>query len=80
MLGCCSISCYLKYSCISNCSRRLVLMKYFKISSILAAIALVCALILAAMDMLTSPIVAKNNKETDEVAGPGQAVALHAVD
>ena len=41
-------------------------MKYFKISSILAAIALVCALVLAAMDMLTSPIIAKNNKETEK--------------
>jgi len=40
-------------------------MKYFKISSILAAIALVCALVLAAMDMLTSPIVAKNNEKTE---------------
>ena len=40
-------------------------MKYLKISSILGAIALVCALILAAMDMLTSPVVAKNSEETE---------------
>ena len=40
-------------------------MKYFKISSILALIALFCALILAGMDLLTSPIVAKNNEQTE---------------
>ena len=40
-------------------------MKYLKISSILGAIALVCALILAAMNMLTSPVVAKNSEETE---------------
>ena len=41
-------------------------MKYFKISSILAAIALVCAVILAAMDLLTSPVIAKNSEQTEQ--------------
>ena len=40
-------------------------MKYLKISSVLAGISLICALILAGMDMLTSPIIAKNNEQTE---------------
>lgn len=38
---------------------------YFKISAILGAIALVCAAILAALNMLTSPIIAKNDEEKE---------------
>jgi hypothetical protein len=37
---------------------------YFRISAILGAITLVCAVILALMNMLTSPIIAKNNDKT----------------
>ncbi len=40
-------------------------MKYLKISSILAAIALICAVLIAAMDMLTSPVIAKNDEQTE---------------
>ena len=42
---------------------------YLKISVILASIALVCALILASLNMLTSPIIAKNDekKETETI-------------
>lgn len=40
-------------------------MKYFKISAILASIALICSLVIAGMNLLTSPIVAKNNQETE---------------
>ncbi|MBR6071445.1 MAG: hypothetical protein IKP77_01265 [Acholeplasmatales bacterium] len=42
---------------------------YFKISAILGAIALVCAAILAALNMLTSPVIAKNDekKETETI-------------
>ena len=40
-------------------------MKYLKISSILAVIALFCSLVIAGMNMLTSPIVAKNNQQTE---------------
>lgn len=38
---------------------------YLKISAILGAIALVCAAILAALNMLTSPIIAKNDEEKE---------------
>lgn len=41
-------------------------MKYLKISAVLASIALVCALIIAAMNLLTSPIIAKNNAESEQ--------------
>ncbi len=37
---------------------------YFRISAILGAITLVCAVVLALMNMLTSPIIAKNNDKT----------------
>ncbi|MCR5647561.1 MAG: hypothetical protein K6F81_04700 [Acholeplasmatales bacterium] len=37
---------------------------YFRIAAILGAITLVCAVILALMNMLTSPIIAKNNDKT----------------
>ena len=42
---------------------------YLKISAILGSIALVCAIILAALNMLTSPIIAKNDakKETETI-------------
>ena len=42
---------------------------YVKISVILGSIALVCAIILAALNMLTSPIIAKNDakKETETI-------------
>ncbi len=42
---------------------------YLKISVVLASIALVCALILASLNMLTSPIIAKNDekKETETI-------------
>jgi len=38
---------------------------YLKISVILASIALVCALILAGLNMLTSPVIAKNNEQKE---------------
>ena len=38
---------------------------YFKISLVLASIALVCAAILAALNMLTSPIIEKNDKKKE---------------
>ena len=37
---------------------------YFRISAVLGAITLVCAVILALMNMLTNPIIAKNNDKT----------------
>lgn len=37
---------------------------YFRISAVLGAITLVCAVILALMNMLTSPIIANNNDKT----------------
>jgi hypothetical protein len=42
---------------------------YLKISAVLAVIALVCAAILAGLNMVTSPIIAKNNeaKETQTI-------------
>lgn len=42
---------------------------YLKISVILGSIALVCAIILAALNMLTSPVIAKNDakKETETI-------------
>ena len=40
-------------------------MKYFKISAVLAAISLVCALIIAGMNLLTAPVISKNQAETE---------------
>lgn len=37
---------------------------YFRIAAVLGAITLVCAVVLALMNMLTSPIIAKNNDKT----------------
>ena len=37
---------------------------YFRIAAVLGAITLVCAVILALMNMLTNPIIAKNNDKT----------------
>ncbi len=37
---------------------------YFRISAVLGAITLVCAVVLALMNMLTSPIIANNNDKT----------------
>ena len=38
--------------------------KYLKISIILGSIALICAAILAALNLVTSPIIAKNSEKT----------------
>lgn len=38
--------------------------KYFRIAAVLGAITLVCAVVLALMNMLTSPIIANNNDKT----------------
>lgn len=40
-------------------------MKYLKISAVLASIALVCSIILAAMNLMTSPIISKNKEQTE---------------
>ncbi|MGM9970449.1 MAG: hypothetical protein ACI35S_08655 [Anaeroplasma sp.] len=40
-------------------------MKYFKISAVLCLISLVCAAIIASMNMLTSPIIADNNAKAE---------------
>ena len=40
-------------------------MKYFKISAVLAAIALVCSVIIASINLLTSPVIARNEKQTE---------------
>ena len=42
------------------------MMKYFKVASVLALIALVCSAIIASINLATSPIIAKNNEKTEE--------------
>ena len=42
------------------------MMKYFKVASVLALIALVCSAIIASINLATSPIIAKNNEQTEE--------------
>lgn len=42
------------------------MMKYFKVSLVLALIAMVCAAIIASINMATSPIIAKNKEQTEQ--------------
>lgn len=42
------------------------MMKYFKVSLVLALIAMVCSAIIAGINLATSPIIAKNKEQTEE--------------
>ena len=42
------------------------MMKYLKIASVLALIALVCSAIIAGINLATAPVIAKNNEQTEE--------------